>query len=63
MRKRFARPAVAAAVLVLVGLTVFLAVVMSSSSTSARGQLGFAFKKGDPDAVAVKNSQAAVGPN
>jgi hypothetical protein len=64
MRKRFVRPAVAAAVLVLVGLTVFVAVVLTSSSTSARGQHGLAFKKGDPDAVAAaKNSQAAVGPN
>lgn len=64
MRKRFMRPAVAAAVLVLVGLTVFVAVVMTSGSTSARGQHGLAFKKGDPDAVAEnKNSQAAAGPN
>ena len=62
MRKRFTRPAVAAAVLVLVGLTVFMAVVMTSGSTSARGQQGFAFKKGEPDAIG-KNSQAAVGPN
>jgi Arc-like DNA binding domain len=59
MRKTLLRPAAAVAVIVLVGLAVFLASAMRSSSPSTRGQQMLAFTKGDPDAIGG-NAQSVI---
>jgi len=63
MRKRFTRPLVIAAVLVLGGLAILAAAITLGGSSSARGVHVLAFTKGEPDAMVKPGSERdSVGP-